>query len=227
MVSEAFFSFIRQRATATEALYILGDLFEAWWGDDNPDPLPRKVIAELKRLTLDGTPVFFIHGNRDFAIAHRFSRETGCTLLKDTHLLKIANKTILLMHGDTLCTDDVSYQRYRHLVRNPLVLGLLRSLPQTLRRSLAEKGRAKSQQSNRKKSEYIMDVNSTTVVENFIQYQADVIIHGHTHRPARHTYLIDGKPCERIVLGDWNEKSGWCAVMDSSGSISLEEFPCS
>lgn len=224
VVVEAFFDFLKQRASAAESLYILGDLFEAWWGDDNPDPLPRRVIAELKNLTDSGTALYFIHGNRDFAVARRFSEETGCTLLSETHPLELDGKRILLMHGDTLCTDDLNYQKYRRLVRSPLILSLLRRLPKKTRRNIAEKSRTRSQQSNLNKAEYIMDVNTETVTQHFIQHGADIIIHGHTHRPGRHRYNISEKNCERIVLGDWTEEVGWYAVIGEEADIALKKF---
>lgn len=223
-MAEAFFDFLKHRASAVESLYILGDLFEAWWGDDNPDPLPRRIISALHELTQRGVAVYVIHGNRDFALGKRFAKETGCILLSDTHPLDIKGKRILLMHGDTLCSDDIDYQKYRRIVRNPLLLGLLRRLPQKIRRNIAEQGRAKSQQHNSNKAEYIMDVNIDTVKQHFIQHGADTIIHGHTHRPGRHDYDIAGQNYERIVLGDWTEDLGWYAAINIAGEITLKSF---
>ena len=232
-VAEAFFDFLDQRAIHAEALYILGDLFEAWWGDDNPDPLPRRIIAALKQLSQRGVALYFIHGNRDFAIGKRFSEETGCTLLSDAHHIDVNGKRILLMHGDTLCSDDISYQKYRRIIRKPLLLSLLGNLPQKIRRNIAEKGRAKSQQSNNNKAEYIMDVNAETVKQQFIGHAADIMIHGHTHRPGRHAIELgdakgntkgNAKTVERIVLGDWTEQRGWLATLTDAGDVALESF---
>ena len=223
-MADAFFDFLKHRAIHSEALYILGDLFEAWWGDDNPDPLPRRIIAALQQLSQAGVALYFIHGNRDFSIGKKFCAETACTLLADTHLIETRGKRILLMHGDTLCSDDVNYQKFRRLVRNPVLLGLLRSLPRNIRRKLAEKGRSKSQQSNRNKAEYIMDVNAETLKQNFIEHRADIIIHGHTHRPGHQTIELEDKTVERIVLGDWSEQQGWLATLNDAGEVNLESF---
>ena len=224
MIVQAFFDFLNKQAIHAEALYILGDLFEVWWGDDNPDPLPQRVISELHTLSKRGTALYFLHGNRDFTVAKRFAREAACTLLPEMYLMNINKTRIELMHGDTLCIDDIKYQKYRRIIRNPLILWVLGKLPQTIRRKMAAKARSKSQQHNRNSTEYIMDVNDAAVRQQITRDSVDVLIHGHTHRPGRHSYEIAGKTAERIVLGDWTEQQGWFAAISAEGDVSLESF---
>jgi UDP-2,3-diacylglucosamine hydrolase len=208
-ITAQFLEFLDREARQAAALYILGDLFEAWIGDDDPDADKRRVIDALKSLTAGGVPVFFIHGNRDFLIGRRFAKDTGVKLLPDGTLIELYGKRVLLMHGDTLCIDDPDYQRLRRIVRNPVVQFVLRSLSLGQRQKLAAKMRAGSKkhiESKDRTSPQIMDVNQGEVCRTFEQEQADVIVHGHTHRPAIHDVSVGGHVLKRIVLGDWYEQ---------------------
>lgn len=208
-ITEQFLEFLASEARTAQALYILGDLFEAWLGDDDPDPDKRRVIAALRALTDAGVPAYFIHGNRDFLIGQRFSRETGVQLLADGTHVELYGQRVLLMHGDTLCTDDTAYQRLRRIVRNPLVQFTLRHLGLKQRQRLAERMRAGSKAhiaTMDKAAPQIMDVNSDAVVRTFQQAAVDIIVHGHTHRPAIHEVALPDRIGTRIVLGDWYDQ---------------------
>jgi len=208
-ITSQFLEFIEREARGARALYILGDLFEAWIGDDDPDPDKRRVIDALRSLTRGGVPVLFIHGNRDFLVGRRFAAETGAQLLADPTLIELYGKRVLLMHGDTLCIDDPSYQRLRRIVRNPLVQFILRRLTLKQRQQLAARMRAGSKkhiESMDKAAPQIMDVNQDEVCRTFESEHADFIVHGHTHRPAVHEVRIGNRTVTRIVLGDWYEQ---------------------
>ncbi len=220
-VTRAFFGFLHGEARKAEALYILGDLFESWIGDDDPAPLAREVIGELKQLSDSGTRLYFMHGNRDFMIGRQFARETGCTLLPEHHLLKLPEQQpMLLLHGDTLCTEDEEYQKFRRISRNPLVQFVLRHLPLKKRQNIAANLRRKSMQANANKADNIMDVTPAEVERLLKDFGVKRMIHGHTHRPDRHTL-----PCgERLVLGDWHHH-GWYVRIDGEQSPELVSFP--
>lgn len=208
-ITAQFLEFLDHEARRAAGLYILGDLFEAWIGDDDPDPDKQRVLAALKSLTRGGVPVYFIHGNRDFLIGRRFAKETGVKLLRDGSMIELHGKRVLLMHGDTLCIDDPDYQRLRRIVRNPLVQFVLRTLSLGQRQKLAAKMRAGSKkhiESADRTKPQIMDVNQGAVCRAFEQAHADVIVHGHTHRPAIHDVDVGGRLVKRIVLGDWYEQ---------------------
>jgi UDP-2,3-diacylglucosamine hydrolase len=208
-ITAQFLDFLDHEARNAAALYILGDLFEAWIGDDDPDADKQRVIAALKSLTSSGVPVCFIHGNRDFLIGRRFAKETGVKLLADGTMIELYGKRVLLMHGDTLCIDDPDYQRLRRIVRNPIVQFVLRCLSLGQRQKLAVKMRAGSKKhidTMDRTQPQIMDVNQGAVCRTFEQERADVIVHGHTHRPAIHDVSIGGNVVKRIVLGDWYEQ---------------------
>ena len=202
-IARQFRGFLESEARSAEGLYILGDLFEAWLGDDDPDPEARATVRALRALVESGVPVFVMHGNRDFLIGERFCRETGATLLADGTVIELYGERVLLMHGDALCTDDVSYQRLRRIVRNPLVRGIFRVMTLNQRRALASKLRAGSREHVGMTVPEIMDVNATAVEQAFREAGVRALIHGHTHRPAMHPLEIDGAPARRIVLGDW------------------------
>ncbi len=208
-ISAQFLDFLEREARSAEALYILGDLFEAWIGDDDPDPDKRRVIAGLRAVTNAGVQSFLIHGNRDFLIGKRFCRETGIQLLADGSVIDVYGRRVLLMHGDLLCTDDHAYQRLRRIVRNRMVQFVLRRLTLRQRQRLAERMRAGSKEhiaSMDMAAPEIMDVNQDEVRRTFARYAVDCIVHGHTHRPAVHEMQIDGHKAVRIVLGDWYEQ---------------------
>jgi UDP-2,3-diacylglucosamine hydrolase len=218
-ISVQFLDFLEREARRAAALYILGDLFEAWIGDDDPDPDKRRVIQGLRAVTSAGVKTFFIHGNRDFLIGKAFCRETGIELLNDGTVIDLYGRRVLLMHGDLLCIDDHAYQRLRRIVRNPIVQFVMRSLTLRQRQKLAERMRAGSKEhikSMDMAAPQIMDVNQDEVRRTMERHGVDCIVHGHTHRPAVHEMQIDGKPAVRIVLGDWYEQ-GSVLRWDRSG----------
>jgi len=205
-IARQFHGFLGGEARTAQALYILGDLFEAWLGDDDPDPAARATVAALRALVDAGVPVFVMHGNRDFLIGERFCRETGATLLPDGTVVTLEGEPVLLMHGDALCTDDVSYQRLRRIVRNPLVRWIFRRMSLGQRRALAARLRAGSRTHVGMTAPEIMDVNTAAVDRAMREAGVRTLIHGHTHRPAVHEIDLDGTPARRIVLGDWYEQ---------------------
>jgi len=205
-----FFHFLDVTARGADALYILGDLFEYWAGDDDLDaPLAHQTAQKIRALVDSGTPVHFMHGNRDFLLAQRYAGSCGMTLLDDPVVIDLHGARTLLTHGDTLCTDDRSYQRFRGLVRRPLVRGALLALPLALRHTMARSARAGSERVKMGKSSEIMDVNADAVAAAFRQAGIPRMIHGHTHRPARHAYVVDGRERERWVLPDWYGEGGY------------------
>jgi UDP-2,3-diacylglucosamine hydrolase len=208
-ITSQFLDFLRLEAVAAEGLYILGDLFEAWIGDDDPDADKNRVRTALRNLTQAGVPCFVMHGNRDFLIGSRFEKDTGVQLIDDGTVVNLYGRRVLLMHGDTLCTDDHAYQRLRRIVRNPIIQWTLRHLSLKQRERLAVKMRAGSKAhiaSADRATPYIMDVNQAAVVDALRHHHVDCVIHGHTHRPAIHDVDVDGRKATRIVLGDWYEQ---------------------
>lgn len=204
-----FFRFLQEEAAGSDGLYILGDLFESWIGDDHDERVARDTAQHLKTLTDAGTPVYFMHGNRDFMLARHYAALSCMTLLADPSQLVLYGTNTLLMHGDTLCTDDLDYQAFRRRVRRPWVLALLRRLPFSLRQRLARQARAGSESAKAGKSADIMDVNADAVDQALRTHHAQRLIHGHTHRPAHHTHHVDGHACERWVVPDWYARWGY------------------
>ena len=217
-VTRAFLSFLSDRASASESLYILGDLFEAWIGDDDPSAMAAEVQDALRNLSDSGVNLFIQQGNRDFLLGKRFIKRCGAVMLGDEHIVEYAGHRALVMHGDSLCTDDIDYQRFRRKARNPIYKWCLSHLPLKRRQKLATDWRAKSMAANSNKASAIMDVNGDAVAAVMGKHAVDVLIHGHTHRPNRHA-LASG---ERIVLGDWHDL-GWVLCLDDSG-YNLESF---
>lgn len=202
-IADQFLAFLRDEARHARALYILGDLFEAWLGDDDPDPAARRIVAALRELSDFGVPCYVMHGNRDFLIGARFARETGARLLADRTIADLHGERVLLMHGDVLCTADTSYQRLRRILRHPLVAFVMPRLPFAIRRRLGRKLRAGSRMHVGSTAASIMDVTPAAVIETMRSAGVRTLVHGHTHRPAIHEFEIDGRPARRIVLGDW------------------------
>ena len=196
---DAFLRFLAGPARAAESVYILGDLFEYWIGDDVGQREFEAEFEALRALSASGVRVYFMAGNRDFMVGKRFAAFTGVELLHDPLRLQLAGVPTLLSHGDIFCTDDVAYQRWRRFSRIPLAQAIYMLMPQSLRLRVASKARSGSVT----KPAMILDVNQGAVRAAFSRYQVRRIIHGHTHRPAEHRYDIDGSVCERIVMADW------------------------
>ena len=215
-ITRAFLHFLQTRARGAEALYILGDFFEVWIGDDGMTPFQHEIADALRELSEAGTRIYLMHGNRDFLIGKRFCREAGCTLLSDPHKVQMGGEPVLLMHGDSLCTLDVGYMKLRRLLRNPLSLFILRNLPLSTRRKLARKLRSESRAQTQMKAREIIDVTPDEVPRIMAEYGVRTLIHGHTHRPATHDLEVDGQPAKRIVLGDW-DRQGWALQIDDEG----------
>ncbi|WP_158783822.1 UDP-2,3-diacylglucosamine diphosphatase [Pantoea sp. BAV 3049] len=224
-ITAGFLAFLRRDARQAEALYILGDLFEAWIGDDDPVLLHAEIAAELLALTRSGIPCYFIHGNRDFLVGKRFARASGMTLLPEEKVLELYGKRLLIMHGDTLCTDDEGYQRFRRKVHQPWLQTLFLALPLFIRKRIAANMRAGSKQANSSKDIAIMDVNADAVNQTMSRHHVHCLIHGHTHRPAVHQLTVEGKPAERLVLGAWHTEGSMIRVSDSE--TALISFPFS
>lgn len=200
-----FLAFLRTHAREAQALYILGDLFEVWLGDDGILPGYEVVLDEIHTLAASGIPVFVMHGNRDFLMGDGFARRSGSRLIPDPAIIDLNGERTLLMHGDTLCTDDIEYQQFRNQVRNPETQRQFLKLPLEQRITVAKHYRTESRERSRYKPEEIMDVNPQAVMEAMRVHHVRLLIHGHTHRPAIHTLDLDGHPARRIVLGDWHE----------------------
>ncbi|AJI96050.1 UDP-2,3-diacylglucosamine diphosphatase [Yersinia ruckeri] len=222
-ITAGFLCFLQREAIHADALYILGDLFEAWIGDDDPQPLYREIASALKTVQEQGVPCYFIHGNRDFLVGKRFAAESGMILLPEQQRLDLYGHKILILHGDTLCTDDTDYQHFRRRVHNPLIQWLFLSLPLSLRLRIAASMRKNSRQNNQGKSNAIMDVNNQTVIDTFQRSQVDWMIHGHTHRPAIHSIELADKTAYRAVLGAWHVDGSMICVTPES--VELIQFP--
>lgn len=222
-VTQAFYRFLREDAVGAEALYILGDFFDSWIGDDNGDPLSIETAAQLKILSNTGTKIFLMHGNRDFLLGEQFAQSAGATLIPDPTVIDLFGEPTLVMHGDTLCTRDTDYLAFRKQVRSPAWQQQALSQPLPVRRVIAAQIREKSASMNSLKAEDIMDVTEEEVIRVMQEAGVKRLIHGHTHRPARHSLTVDGKPAERIVLGDWHD-SAW-RLTATNQTIELIEWP--
>jgi len=198
-----FLGFLDGSIAAGDQLYILGDLFEAWIGDDAASSHDRQVIAALARLAHRGVACRFLPGNRDFLVSDRFAREAGLALLAEETVVTLGARRALLMHGDTLCTDDHAYQRYRRVVHHPAVQTAYLGLPPGARRAIAAVARRRSREASRAKAPGIMDVNQSAVERAMARHEVDLLIHGHTHRPGIHHFSMHGLTALRAVLGDW------------------------
>ena len=209
----AFHAFATGPARAAAAVYVMGDLFDSWVGDDQlREPFIAPIVASLRALSLDGVPLFVARGNRDFMLGNAFERASGATLLPEQLLLDLFGVPTLISHGDELCTDDAEYQAYRARVRTPAAMRRLLRLPYFVRRIMASWLRRKSSSDKTLKPEYIMDVNAAAVAEAFRRHGAQRMIHGHTHRPNRHRHDVDGTLRERWVMADWHDRGHYLAV---------------
>ncbi len=214
-LTNAFIHFLATKATQADELYILGDLFEFWIGDDEQSPLQQQITLALKTLSEQGCRLFYSHGNRDFMIGKRFARECGMTLLPPIYSCEIAGEKTLLLHGDQLCTDDEAYQRFRRITSWPWLQWIFLHLPLSRRVKIAQQIRQGSHKGKQQKSRSIMDVTPSSVNDCFAQHQATLMIHGHTHRPMIHELSLDnGQKVRRIVLGDWNTDLWYLQIDD-------------
>jgi UDP-2,3-diacylglucosamine hydrolase len=201
-----FLQFLEREAKNAAALYVLGDLFESWIGDDAPDSAQAAAIAGLRALTSSGVPCFVMHGNRDFLLSRQFCDMSGAQLLHDPLIVTLYGEAVLVMHGDALCTDDRAYQRLRATVRDADWQRQFLALPIESRRALAGAARAGSQAHTAAMEHAITDVNPDSVAMALRAAGTSTLLHGHTHRPAIHALEVDGRPRTRIVLGDWYDQ---------------------
>lgn len=223
-VAAGLLNFLQTEAQGADALYILGDFFDAWIGDDDDSEAAATIKSALSAYSATGTTTYFIHGNRDFLLGQRFAEQTQIHLLNETETIDLYGRQALIMHGDTLCTEDTEYFKFREMVRNPAWQQQVLSLPLAQRRMMAAELREKSQSLNAMKASDIMDVTPAEVERVMIDAHVDLLIHGHTHRPAKHSLHLNGNKAERIVLGDWHN-TGWYLKADISGNLNLVEFP--
>ncbi|POP46870.1 UDP-2,3-diacylglucosamine diphosphatase [Superficieibacter electus] len=222
-ITAGFLRFLAAEGREADALYILGDLFEAWIGDDDPVPLHRNIATAIKSLVDSGVPCYFIHGNRDFLLGKRFARESGMVLLAEEEVLNLYGRKVLIMHGDTLCTDDTGYLAFRAKVHQPWLQKLFLALPLFVRQKIAAKMRANSKAANSTKSLEIMDVNPQAVVNVMEKHRVQWLIHGHTHRPAVHALTANEEPAFRVVLGAWHNEGSLVRV--TPDDVQLIYFP--
>ncbi|MGD8590381.1 MAG: UDP-2,3-diacylglucosamine diphosphatase [Chromatiales bacterium] len=214
---QLFLGFLAERAPRAETLYILGDLFDVWIGDDLDTPPIPQIKAALYSLSQGGTRIHLMHGNRDFLLGERFCAESGCELLPDPSLTELQGIPTLLMHGDSLCTDDLAYQAFRRQIRDPAFIEhfLSQSIPQRI--ATVTEFRNKSGEATSMKAEEIMDVNPQAVADSMRLHAAQRLIHGHTHRPAQHRFELDGRQVRRYVLGEWHADSARILSVDQDG----------
>lgn len=222
-IGQQFLQFLQTQANEADDLYILGDLFEAWVGDDDPNTHYFSIKRALRKLTDGGIPVYFMHGNRDFMIGKGFANETGVKILKDPFKVTMYGQKTLLSHGDVLCIDDVQYQRVRKMVRDPDWQANMRAKPLKERLRIAQEARRQSLEQTINKSLEIMDVNQDEVKRVIKEHNVDVLLHGHTHRPDVHIVDLGNRKAKRIVLGDWYDQ-GSLVRWDSRGP-KLESMP--
>lgn len=213
-ITAAFLAFLTQQAPQAQQLYLLGDLFEYWAGDDDlDDPYHRTIISAIRRVSDAGVAVFWIAGNRDFLVGARFAEAAGLTLLPELHVTDIAGQRVVLLHGDAQCTEDLKYMEFRAMVRQPAWQAQFTAMPLAQRKAIIAGMRASSRQEQGSKSYDIMDVTPQAIAEVFAQSGASIMIHGHTHRPALHEYGAQ----RRYVLPDWEPQAspprgGWIAI---------------
>jgi UDP-2,3-diacylglucosamine hydrolase len=224
-ITALFRDFLATQAHEAEALYILGDLFEAWVGDDDDAPETRAVCESLRQCASGGTPVYVMHGNRDFLLGERFAQHCGVTLLGDPAVIDLYGVPTLLMHGDLLCTDDSDYLAFREQVRDPAWQADLLARPLAERQAIAREMRDASRQQTAGKPDSIMDVNRESVIDYMTKHDTMQLIHGHTHRPAVHSLELAGRAAQRFVLGDWYEQG---SVLEcTADGCTLQRLPVS
>lgn len=208
-IAQSFKTFMREHATGADALYILGDFVEAWLGDNDRCDFNQKVKTILKQYTNKGLTIYFMRGNRDFLIGKRFAKETGVKLLEDPTIIKLYGKRVLLMHGDSLCTLDKKHQAFRKRAHHPIYKTIMMLAPLSLRRFIGEKLRSYSKNRNETLNMNIMDVTPDEVERVMTEYGVNLLIHGHTHKPATHDLKVKQQDAKRIVLGDWHKSASY------------------
>lgn len=223
-ITRCFLSFLEDEAPKAQTLYILGDLFESWIGDDDNSEFVKTVSSALFVLSSKGTTIFYIQGNRDFLLGKKYAKKSGMTLLSDIELIDLYGKPTVIMHGDTLCTQDIAYQAFRKKSRSWWWQTTVKSLPLFVRRNIAANYRKKSAAATAMKTQEIMDVTNSAVVECLEQYHSQLLIHGHTHRPAVHKLSANKHEATRIVLGDWYEQGAWLKVTPESMTLLNQAF---
>lgn len=215
--------FLCRTAREADALYVLGDLFEYWLGDDDITPFSERVSDAFRALADTGVPIYFIHGNRDFLIRKAFAERAGMKLLPEQAVVDLYGEPTVILHGDELCTRDVVYQKFRKKARGWWWPRLMLSLPLSTRRKIAENGRKESKHNQQQMKQEIMDVTPEEVTNTLERHGVQRMIHGHTHRPAIHDVQASGKPAQRIVLGDWYDQGSMLKV--SEGDVDLISVP--
>lgn len=216
-ITNTFLDFLKKQAAQADALYILGDFFDRWIGDDHQTRFNMPIMAATRQLSKTGVPIYFMSGNRDFLIGKAFTQAAGMTLLKDPHVISLYGKPTLLMHGDSLCTLDTKHQAYRKKVLNPWIQKIFLSLPLRWRLKISEHLRQKSYHRGNIIEEQIRDVTPKAVYNAMEAHQVSLLIHGHTHRPGIHELLVDKKPAKRIVLGDWQQQASVLVYLRNGG----------
>lgn len=217
-----FLDFLQGPALEAEKLFILGDLFDVWVGDDLDPPFHEQICLALKQLSDKGIPLYFMAGNRDFLLEKQFLRKANIQKLSDPTMIDLYGKRTLLTHGDKLCTQDVAYQRYRRIAQHPLTRFLFLKLPKSIRTNIARKLRLKSQHYQKHQTLTILDVTQEAVDKMILRFSADQLIHGHVHRPKFHDFKIQGKSLKRFVLGDWHTSAS--LIISTPTDISLATY---
>jgi UDP-2,3-diacylglucosamine hydrolase len=223
-INQCLFTFLSEQAPKADALYVLGDLFEVWIGDDDQNSFTLNIAKAFHALSQSGVPVYFIHGNRDFLIRQRFAKQADFKILPEQMVIDLYGEPTLIMHGDELCTKDTEYQAFRKKARSWWWPRIMLSLPLSTRRKLAQKGRATSKQKQSKLSQEIMDVTPEEVVNYMQRFAVKRLVHGHTHRPAIHELTINEQSAQRIVLGDWYEQGSVLKVSKDSIDLMSMQF---
>lgn len=223
-ITDCFFTFMENEAINADALYVLGDLFEFWIGDDDNSPFNKSIKSAFKQLTDKGVPCFFIQGNRDFLIGKRFASDTGVTLLDEVSKIDLYGRSAVVLHGDTLCIDDHKYQAYREKVHLPWLQFVYNRLPLFIKKKIVSKVQNDIGADKKQKSLEIMDVNRGEVESVMTTYNVDLMIHGHTHRPNIHTFLTNTGEKTRIVLGDWYQHGSVLSWSEDSFKLETRSF---
>ena len=222
-IAQCFFDFMAHEAPQADALYILGDLFEVWIGDDNHTTFSDSIASSIASVAKH-TPVYFIHGNRDFAIGKEYAKQANMTLLPEQHIIDLYGENVLISHGDELCTRDIEYMKFRKKARGWWWPKLMLALPLPLRRKIAMRGRNISKHNQMALSADIMDVTRSEVDATMLRYKVQCFIHGHTHRPNIHEFTLNQKPANRIVLGDWYTQGSILRVTPTSKTLQTRNF---